>query len=120
MGGVAGRAAQDKAALCAYQEGFYRPFQAETQGRAELSGVLPLNAIIKWLQSQDVLVYSQFTIDWVEDITDRYQEMEEQNELPDEDIANGAIKYQAENILEVLNPRLPDVEFFKQILKQVS
>lgn len=79
-----------------------------------------MNAIIKWLQSQDVLKYSQFTIDWVEDTIDRYQQMEEENVLPTEDDANAGIKYQVENILQVLNPRLLDAEFFKQVLKQVS
>ena len=77
-------------------------------------------AIIKWLRGQDVLGYSQFTIDWVQDTISRYDQMAQENELPTDDEANGGIKYQVENILQVLNPRLLDADFFKQVLEQVN
>lgn len=77
-------------------------------------------AIIKWLQKQDVLKYSQFTIDWVEATLDRHIMMADEGAMPPENEVNGAIKYEVENILQVLNPGLPDGDFFKQVLARVS
>lgn len=76
--------------------------------------------IVKWLQSQDVLGYSQFTIDWVEGTTGDYEMMAEEGTLPDDNEVYGAIKYEVENILQVLNPRLLDAEFFKRVLEEAK
>lgn len=87
----------------------------------ECERVETMPAIIEWLNSQDVLGYSQFTIDWVEGTTGDYEMMmAEEGTLPDDNEVYGAIRYEVENILQVLNPRLLDVEFFKRALAEVS
>ena len=77
-------------------------------------------AIIKWLQKQDVLSYSQFTIDWLESTLDRHIMMAENGAMPPDNEVNGAIKYEADNILRVLNPGLPDVAFFERVRWQAG
>lgn len=74
-------------------------------------------AIIKWLTSLDVLKYSQFTIDWVERILDNYNVMAEEGNAPPDNEITEAIKYEAQNILQVINLRLLDATFFKQVLR---
>lgn len=76
--------------------------------------------IILWLMKQEPLHCSQFTLDWLELTIEKYQFMQEDEVLPSETDTNGAMKYEAENILAILKPGLPDVEFFNQILTQVA
>lgn len=77
-------------------------------------------AIIKWLTPLDVLKYSQFTIDWVGRMLDDYNLMAQEGNAPPDSEITEAIKYEAENILQVINPRLPDADFFKQVIKQAG
>lgn len=75
-------------------------------------------AIIKWLKSQDVLGYSPFTIDWVQNTIWECEEAVLKG--TSSETINEAVKRKVENILQVLNPHLLDAGFFKQVLKQVS
>jgi len=77
-----------------------------------------MSQIIKWIESQEVRDYSQFTMDWVEDTIDGFILMEEAGNILPESTIKDAIKYRVENILQVLNPHLLDTGFFKKVLEQ--
>lgn len=70
----------------------------------------PTGGIAGWLAAWDTLNLSQFTIDWQEETIDELEEVDN----PKDEV--GALRYEVENILQVLKPDLPDVEFFNEVL----
>jgi len=74
--------------------------------------------IITWLKSANLDSYSQFTIDWTERIISDADDRIERSESLSWKDEEGAILYEAKNVLEVMKD-IPDVEFFRQILSKL-
>lgn len=78
--------------------------------------------IILWLMKQEPLHCSQFTLDWLEKTVDRYQlifDGEVSFMLSDSDV-NAAVRYEVENILNIMQSHLLDADFFNQVLWEIT
>lgn len=75
-------------------------------------------AVIEWIRGVDLITFSQFTIDWVEIILEGYDEMDTSDVMPLQVECLESLEYDVQNILAIMRSDLPDVEFFKEVLRR--
>jgi hypothetical protein len=68
-----------------------------------------------FLQANDTLEWSQFTIDWIERKIDDWDERERTRNLSDDATIAGAIHYEADNVLAIMRIDLKDRDFFERL-----
>jgi uncharacterized protein YecA (UPF0149 family) len=68
-----------------------------------------------FLQANDTLEWSQFTIDWIERKIDDWDERERMRNLSDDATIAGAIHYEADNILAIMRIDVKDRDFFERL-----
>lgn len=73
---------------------------------------------VKYLSDQALVDLSQFTIDWVETTVSNYHQQIEFMETVQPNEYFSSLKYEIENILQIMKEDLTDVLWFKLILER--
>lgn len=71
--------------------------------------------VLEKLAQTDLTRFAQFTIDWADQMQDLYDA-----ETPDTGHFNNTVRYEITNILAIMDPTLPDVAFFRELLELVA
>ena len=73
-----------------------------------------LEDVNHYLRSVNPLLYDQFTIDWIEDKTDRFVQEPPRSES-ERQIETEALHYEVQNILEIMHDGAEGKTFFQKL-----
>jgi len=78
---------------------------------------MKIKEIIKEVDTSRLLLFSQFTIDLIEEFSESVEEMEEMSVT--EETTAGAICYKIDTVLDIMRKDKPDYEFLKALYTKI-